>query len=88
MVAERNDYEQAIVLVNNATETEWFEKLISIASAVCFPKGRVRFYLPDGKVGAPLQGQALIYIGNDIEAFNTAFGAIGWRCLSIDVRIR
>ena len=56
-VAEsKDDIEQAIILVNNATETGWFNTLISVASAVAFPKSRVKFYMADGKTGAPLQG--------------------------------
>jgi phage N-6-adenine-methyltransferase len=78
LIAERQNYKQAIILVNNATETEWFNKIISIASAVCFPKSRVKFYMPDGKTGAPLQGQAVIYIGDNIAAFCEAFSGIGW----------
>lgn len=69
MVSERKNYDQAVILVNNATETEWFNRLISIADAVCFPKSRVKFYMPDGKTGAPLQGQAIIYIGDNSENF-------------------
>ena len=75
---EYGNYKQAVVLVNNATETEWFNELISIASAVCFPKGRVKFYMPDGKTGAPLQGQAVVYIGEEWEDFIGAFSDIGW----------
>ena len=75
---EYDNFEQAVVLVNNATETEWFNELISIASAVCFPKGRVRFYTPEGKTGAPLQGQAVVYIGSRIDKFMKAFSEIGW----------
>lgn len=78
LIEERSNYNQAIILVNNATETEWFNKIISIASAVCFPKSRVKFYMPDGKTGAPLQGQAVIYIGDNIAAFFKAFSGIGW----------
>jgi ParB family chromosome partitioning protein len=69
---------QAIVLVNNATETQWFSTLINKASAVIFPKGRVKFYMPDGKTGAPLQGQAIIYIGSNPEEFLQEFKKFGW----------
>ena len=78
MVSERKNYDQAVILVNNATETEWFNRLISIADAVCFPKSRVKFYMPDGKTGAPLQGQAVLYIGDNSEKFFEAFRKIGW----------
>lgn len=77
-VAERRNYKQAIVLVNNATETGWFLKLVSIASAICFPYSRVKYYMPNGKTGAPLQGQAIIYIGDDVDAFSDEFESIGW----------
>ena len=80
IVQEREDYAQAVVLVNNATETEWFNKLISVATAVCFPKSRVKFYMPDGKTGAPLQGQAVIYIGENVASFLQAFSGFGWEC--------
>lgn len=78
LISERENYEQAIVLVNNATETEWFNKLISIADAVCFPKSRVKFYMPDGKTGAPLQGQAVVYIGENKSSFFESFSHLGW----------
>lgn len=80
LIKEQEHYEQAIILVNNATETEWFRKIISIASAVCFPKGRVKFYLPDGKTGAPLQGQAILYIGASPKKFTDMFLKVGWCC--------
>ena len=75
---QSGNYEQAIILVNNATETQWFYEIVKIASAVCFPKSRVKFYMPDGKTGAPLQGQAVLYVGNNTEKFISAFGGIGW----------
>ena len=59
---QRVNYNQAIILVNNATETQWFYEIVKIASAVCFPKSRVKFYMPDGKTGAPLQGQAVQFL--------------------------
>ena len=73
-----SDFEQAIVLVNNATETAWFNTLIEAATAVVFPRGRVRFYMPDGATGAPLQGQAVLYVGDNPEDFMREFAGFGW----------
>lgn len=72
---------QAIILVNNATETEWFNKLVRHSKAVCFPVGRVRFYGADGRIGAPLQGQALIYFGEQAKKFIEVFRVKGWCAL-------
>lgn len=71
-------FEQAVVLVNNATETAWFEKLVSTASAIIFHKGRIRFVKRDGEHGVPLQGQAFIYYGNNPEKFLEVFKRFGW----------
>ena len=80
-ISEFENIEQAIILVNNATETEWFSKLASKADAVCFPKGRVKFYAPSGEIGAPLQGQALLYYGNRVDKFIREFCMKGWCAL-------
>lgn len=74
-----SDYRQAIVLVNNATDTEWFSRLAELADAVVFPKGRVKFLKPDGTPGAPLQGQAILYFGEDVQSFKNNFTQYG-RC--------
>ena len=70
--------ESCIVLVNNATETKWFLKLVKVSSAICFPIGRVKYWGTDGTVGAPLQGQAIVYIGNNIQTFLSEFEQFGW----------
>ena len=72
------DVPTAVVLVNNATETEWFGTLVSVASALCFPKGRVQFWQDSGGAGAPLQGQTILYIGRDQERFYAAFRSFGF----------
>ena len=71
-------FKQAIVLVNNATETAWFEMLVSKASAIVFHKGRIRFVKRDGEHGSPLQGQAFIYYGDNADKFLDVFGEYGW----------
>jgi len=73
----REDVPEAVVLVNNATDTGWFQKIAGVARAICFPCGRVRFLRPEGVVGAPLQGQAVVYIGNDVDAFAREFTRFG-----------
>lgn len=68
---------EAIVLVNNATETAWFQRMGEVASAACFPKSRVKFLDPYGNPGAPLQGQAIIYFGPNVEKFAAEFHSFG-----------
>ena len=68
----------AIVLVNNATETGWFQTMATEASAICFPKGRIRFLDPEGNSsGVPLQGQAIIYCGELPADFEDEFSRFG-----------
>jgi len=80
-VADKYDTDEidcACVLVNNATETAWFQRLLKSAVGVCFPKGRIRFIDPTGRPsGAPLQGQAIVYMGRDLDAFGAAFRQFG-----------
>lgn len=66
-----------IVLVNNATDTRWFAEFAAVATAMCLPTGRVRFLKPDGKRGAPLQGQAVLYFGPRRHAFFEEFRSFG-----------
>ena len=68
---------QGIVLVNNATETAWFQTIAYACAAICFPRSRIRFLDPEGNPGAPLQGQAIIYCGPRADFFAAEFCKYG-----------
>lgn len=72
---------QAIFLVNNCTETKWFQTLVSHAAAVCFPCGRISFWSPDRASKTPLQGQAILYFGTNAKRFKSVFSGIGFTSL-------
>ncbi len=71
------DVTEACVLVNNATETAWFQLLARHASAICYPRGRVPFWSP-GKKARPLQGQSVLYMGPNADCFRRVFGRFGF----------
>ena len=81
---------RAIVLVNNATETTWFQKMArhAHASATCFPRGRVKFIDQDGTPGAPLQGQAILYFGDEPQAFIDNFEVFGFCVLHVKQTVK
>lgn len=69
---------EGIVLVNNATDTGWFQELASVASAICFPSSRVKFLDDSLKpANSPLQGQAVLYSGPNGAKFIEVFSALG-----------
>jgi len=69
---------QACVLVNNATETTWFQNMAIQANAICFTNKRIKFLDTKGNEGAPLQGQAILYFGNNVEGFDHNFSEFGF----------
>jgi ParB family chromosome partitioning protein len=78
VVSEAERFQQAVVLVNNATDTAWFHDLASVASAACFIRGRIRFLDKSGKpANTPVQGQVAVYVGPNVDAFREAFASFG-----------
>lgn len=78
-------FDQAIVLVNNATETEWFARLAERSSAMVFHTGRIRFATPesDGEGTTPcMQGQVFLYFGGNVMQFIDEFSRYGWSVIS------
>lgn len=74
---ESGDVKQAILLSHNNTDTAWFHNLASVASAICFPKKRIKFYRGE-EIAAPTNGQAFFYLGDRVEDFKDSFGSIGF----------
>ena len=70
---------QLIAFTNNATETAWAERLLRVASGVCFPTRRVKCWSPDPDrtTSSPLQGQMILYFGAHPEPFVEHFAPVG-----------
>lgn len=80
MVTERlaGHVTAGIMLTHNYTDTSWFHEAATTADAICFTRGRVKFYEPDGDVAAPTQGQAFFYFGTEAKLFAARFNAAGF----------
>ncbi|MBK8772677.1 MAG: hypothetical protein IPM06_19930 [Rhizobiales bacterium] len=79
LVAEFDDktfVRQAVVLVNNATETAWFQMLLNRFPA-CFPSRRIAFWRHDHEGITARQGQTVFYLGTNIAQFAKTFGEFG-----------
>ena len=75
------DYEEIMILVNNATETKWFQRLARKSDCICFINRRLKFIDKEGlSTGSPLQGQVVIYIGKNLNMFIEEFSNHGF-CL-------
>jgi len=78
---EVGNVKQACVLVNNATETKWFQTMSEKAQAIWFIKSRVKFLDVNGNPGgAPLQGQCVLYFGDNVEEFINQCDGLVCRC--------
>lgn len=76
----------AITVVNNATDAEWFQRLLAQFPA-CFTRGRIRFYRVDRKPISPRLGQVFFYLGGDVAGFEHVFGAVGIVKLAPSIRL-
>jgi hypothetical protein len=70
--------EAAIWLTNNNTQTDWFQKTGLRATAICCPRGSIKFSDGIQCVHASAQGQAFFYFGDDLPAFVQHFRPVGF----------
>lgn len=83
LVDELPNINQACVLVNNATETKWFQNIMSKCNIICFVKSRIKFLDVNGEAtGSSLQGQVIMYFGKNVETFYKTFKEFGL-CLTV-----
>jgi ParB family chromosome partitioning protein len=67
----------AVALVNNATDTGWFQSLAQ-RLPFCLIRGRVPFESAHGGAcPGPRQGQVAFYAGQEVQRFADVFGQIG-----------
>jgi ParB family chromosome partitioning protein len=75
---ETGNLSQAVVLVNNGTDTEWFQHLLEACKGLIFPNHRIHFFFPDGtQKKQTRQGQAIFYFGSKHKAFINEFAQYG-----------
>lgn len=67
---------EAIVLVNNATDTAWFHSLLQ-RSPACVLRRRVPFWRPGFNGGGARQGQVIFYMGHNVDRFRSVFSQYG-----------
>jgi len=78
MSVESGTVSEAVVLVNNSTETRWFARLVGISSVVCFPRKRITFWKPGKKSATPPRGQCVVYVGKNEKKFRKVFQKFGY----------
>jgi len=84
-VNEIENIGQACILTNNATETKWYQNFMKYSNVICFITGRINFIDIDGNnSGKPLQGQTIIYYGNNKDGFYKEFKKYGTCLMRIE----
>lgn len=70
-------FDQAIVLVNSCTDTQWFYRLATKADIRIDIQGRLKFWHPDKPAKSPISGSTIFYYGEMWEEFLDIFGDLG-----------
>ena len=69
------DIKQAIILTNNSSDTTWFHLLAEYP--FCLTRGRIHFWNEKGVGLQTRQGQAIFYMGENVNAFIKEFSRFG-----------
>jgi len=74
---EAGNVSQAVLLTNNCTDTDWWQRAVRCASVVCLTDGRIAFYNAAGVGSAPTNGQSFFYFGDRVQQFLDVFQDVG-----------
>lgn len=78
VIEQIDNFNQAIVITDNCTETKWWQHLANHSNSTLFIKKRIRFLNPAGGPGPyPYRGQTLFYFGRAAYNFGVIFGDKG-----------
>ena len=84
---EAGTFDHGVFLVNNATDTKWFQRAMTVSSALLFTAGRISFWNAHGKKkSGNTRGQAFLYFGNRPALFAEAFKEYGTTVLPLQGR--
>lgn len=73
---ERGNVRQAVLLVSNATSTNWFTPLWNYP--ICFTDHRIQFVSPtNSEAKRNTHGSVFVYFGPNVDAFADVFGQFG-----------
>ncbi|UCD59139.1 MAG: hypothetical protein JSV16_08635, partial [Candidatus Hydrogenedentota bacterium] len=76
------DVTAAVLLTNNNTDTDWWQRAAGDAEAVCLTDGRIGFNDEHGETSAPTNGQSFCYYGKAADRFLKVFADVGL-CLKV-----
>lgn len=67
----------AINLINSATDTDWYQRMVRTCSAICQPDHRISFEIMGAPAVGNLYSQTFFYLGNDVKAFAEEYRQYG-----------
>ena len=77
----------AILCVNNATHTDWFQSIGPRADAICFLDGKRAFTHATHDGLSPISGHAFLYFGPQVARFCEVFGVEGFLVTPLAARV-
>jgi ParB family chromosome partitioning protein len=69
---------QAIIVTNNNTDAKWWHAAAETASAICFTRGRIKWYNAAQPDCSPTNGQTFFYFGRRAKTFAKVFAEFGF----------